>query len=381
MRAVRRGNGTVERRFDYYPFGSESRHWAWSGQLPFPKTQAGGDAIPKGGGFDFDFEPIILGARAATSRWRFGGKEIAGQKVGASVSQNGTPSAPAGTPAAAAGRPYLDFGARLYEPRTAAWLSQDPLTEKYYSISPFVYCLNSPLNVIDPFGLTYYWVDGEMQEIDDGYYDTMEVTQREYNRLQRKFARSDTRYTNFRSRLMDRNGYVDSEGNPVLAASNVIAGYGSRSWFNLLDAGVSFMSGGATEVGRFLYNPDTQRWFGGRFRFGTYGMNFYGNQSTWKQKNVVKAGKHLTHFGNIIAMFGLAKSVYDYGTSLSEEEKADATLDLLVGTAGFTPYVGPWISLYWSLGGKKLHYKYLEEVIMPQYEMGILGYPSTMPFK
>ena len=149
----------------------------------------------------------------------------------------------------------------------------------------------------------------------------------------------------------------------------------------MLDAGVSFMSGGATEVGRFLYNPDTQRWFGGRFRFGTYGMNFYGNQSTWKQKNVVKAGKHLTHFGNIIAMFGLAKSVYDYGTSLSEEEKADATLDLLVGTAGFTPYVGPWISLYWSLGGKKLHYKYLEEVIMPQYEMGILGYPSTMPFK
>ncbi len=381
VRAVRRGNGTVERRFDYYPFGSESRHWAWSGQLPFPKTQAGGDAIPKGGGFDFDFEPIILGARAATSRWRFGGKEIAGQKVGASVSQNGTPSAPAGTPAAAAGRPYLDFGARLYDPRTAAWLSQDPLSEKYYSISPFVYCLNSPLNVIDPFGLTYYWVDGEMQEIDDGYYDTMEVTQREYNRLQRKFARSDTRYTNFRSRLMDRNGYVDSEGNPVLAASNVIAGYGSRSWFNLLDAGVSFMSGGATEVGRFLYNPDTQRWFGGRFRFGTYGMNFYGNQSTWKQKNVVKAGKHLTHFGNIIAMFGLAKSVYDYGTSLSEEEKADATLDLLVGTAGFTPYVGPWISLYWSLGGKKLHYKYLEEVIMPQYEMGILGYPSTMPFK
>ena len=152
MRALRRGNGTVERRFDYYPFGSESRHWGWSGQLPFPKTQAGGDAIPKGGGFDFDFEPIILGARAATSRWRFGGKEIAGQKVGASA----VLSAPAGTPAAAAGRPYLDFGARLYDPRTAAWLSQDPLSEKYYPISPYAYCAGNPISLIDPNGQDWY---------------------------------------------------------------------------------------------------------------------------------------------------------------------------------------------------------------------------------
>ena len=149
VRAIRRGNGTVGRRFDYYPFGSESRHWAWSGQLPFPKTQAGGDAIPKGGGFDFDFEPIILGARAATVRWRFGGKEIAGQKAGA--------SALAGTPAVAAGRPYLDFGARLYDPRTAAWLSQDPMAEKYYPISPYAYCAGNPVNLVDPDGMEI-WV-------------------------------------------------------------------------------------------------------------------------------------------------------------------------------------------------------------------------------
>ena len=53
-------------------------------------------------------------------RCRFCGKEIAGQKVGASVSQSGSVSVPAGTPAAAAGSPYLNFGARLYDPRTAA---------------------------------------------------------------------------------------------------------------------------------------------------------------------------------------------------------------------------------------------------------------------
>ena len=85
---------------------------------------------------------------------RFGGKEIAGQKAGASVSQNGTPSALAGTPAAAAGRPYLDFGARLYDPRTAAWLSHDPLSEKYYPISPYAYCAGNPVNLVDPGGLS-----------------------------------------------------------------------------------------------------------------------------------------------------------------------------------------------------------------------------------
>ena len=89
-------------------------------------------------------------------RYRFGGKEIAGQKVGASVSQSGSVSAPAGTPAAAAGSPYLDFGARVYDPRTAAWLSQDPLSEKYYPISPYAYCAGNPVNLVDPTGEFLY---------------------------------------------------------------------------------------------------------------------------------------------------------------------------------------------------------------------------------
>ena len=58
----------------------------------------------------------------------------------------------AGTPAAAAGRPYLDFGARLYDPRTAAWLSQDPMAEKYYGVSPYAYCAGDPVNLVDPEG-------------------------------------------------------------------------------------------------------------------------------------------------------------------------------------------------------------------------------------
>ena len=44
------------------------------------------------------------------------------------------------------------FGARYYAPRESIWLSTDPLAEKYPNMSPYNYCLNNPLNVIDPDG-------------------------------------------------------------------------------------------------------------------------------------------------------------------------------------------------------------------------------------
>ena len=113
VRVIKDGEGTVLQRFDYYPFGSESRVWTAGTNTP-----------------------------QSALRYRFGGKEIAGQKVSVST----------GAPAAAAGCPYLDFGARLYDPRTAAWLSQDPLSEKYYSISPYAYCAGNPVNLVDPNG-------------------------------------------------------------------------------------------------------------------------------------------------------------------------------------------------------------------------------------
>ena len=41
----------------------------------------------------------------------------------------------------------------------------------------------------------------------------------------------------------------------------------------------------------------------------------------------------------------------------------------------------PFISLYWGLGGKQLHKMWVNEVVLPQYKMGNLGLPATMPFK
>ena len=45
-----------------------------------------------------------------------------------------------------------DYGARQYNPVTARWDRMDPLCEKYYSTSPYAYCLNNPVRLVDPNG-------------------------------------------------------------------------------------------------------------------------------------------------------------------------------------------------------------------------------------
>jgi RHS repeat-associated protein len=52
------------------------------------------------------------------------------------------------------------YGARYYDPRTSAWISVDPLAEKYPSISPYVYCADNPLKFIDSDGRVLFLVNG-----------------------------------------------------------------------------------------------------------------------------------------------------------------------------------------------------------------------------
>ncbi|HFG0566787.1 TPA: RHS repeat domain-containing protein [Flavobacterium psychrophilum] len=53
-----------------------------------------------------------------------------------------------------------NFGARYLDMKTSLWLNIDPLAEKYPAYSPYVYCINNPLNVIDPDGRDIIFVTG-----------------------------------------------------------------------------------------------------------------------------------------------------------------------------------------------------------------------------
>lgn len=56
---------------------------------------------------------------------------------------------------------YQDFEARFLDPTTARFLSQDKLCEKSPHISPYVFCADNPINIIDPLGLDTLYFDAK----------------------------------------------------------------------------------------------------------------------------------------------------------------------------------------------------------------------------
>ncbi len=61
---------------------------------------------------------------------------------------------------------WYDYSARQMEPALGRFLSIDPLAEKYYSVSPYVYCANNPVNYIDPDGKDWYWDKDKTRKFD-----------------------------------------------------------------------------------------------------------------------------------------------------------------------------------------------------------------------
>ena len=75
---------------------------------------------------------------------------------------------------------YIDYGARQYDPILGRWFAQDPLSEKYYGISPYAFCANNSIVFVDYNGKDwvknmetgqYEWNDdiNSESEIPEGY--------------------------------------------------------------------------------------------------------------------------------------------------------------------------------------------------------------------
>ncbi len=53
------------------------------------------------------------------------------------------------------------FGARYYSSDLSIWLSVDPQASKYPSLSPYTYCANNPVKLVDPEGEEIVGTDGK----------------------------------------------------------------------------------------------------------------------------------------------------------------------------------------------------------------------------
>ena len=68
------------------------------------------------------------------------------------------------------------FGSRYYSSDLSIWLSVDPMSDKYASLSPYTYCANNPVKLVDPNGEDYeVEVNGNTITIRATYYVTKDA--------------------------------------------------------------------------------------------------------------------------------------------------------------------------------------------------------------
>lgn len=105
-----------------------------------------------------------------------------------------------------------DYGARGMYAAIGRWTAIDPLAEKYYSMSPYVYCGGNPVNRIDPDGMDWYSYQEEYKDENgktqtrtaykyvEGQMSKKEMKQGGYTHLGLTYTNGDDYYSLFGSK-------------------------------------------------------------------------------------------------------------------------------------------------------------------------------------
>ena len=119
------------------------------------------------------------------------------------------------------GLDLADYGARWYNPAAPAWLTIDPLAEKDYSVSPYAFCRNNPVRLVDPNGMK--WVDSKdaerltttiearisnLENLNSKYQTKIEsgdLSAKKMERLQNGIAENNEKISHLRKSLSDIN--------------------------------------------------------------------------------------------------------------------------------------------------------------------------------
>ena len=278
-----------------------------------------------------------------------------------------------------------DFDSRMYYPALCRFMTMDPLCEKYYSVSPYAYCNNNPVKYVDPDGRDWYEYTDK-----DGNSQTM------WRKSQDKIYKDDNGNTwnNIGQNYLSINGdnatlftqHTNSKGELYLSSSSYNladeknANALNSTLGNLLSKGsaVAGSLGGYAEGSNATFRLTNSK---GVLDFKFYENGWKGSQ--WvTPSSISKIGKGVGHFGKLLGGLGVLASAYQFREASTFEGKLEHGLDVFMGGMSFVPVIGTGASLYWSFGGKQLHYKWVNGVLIPQIELGINpGLPGYQPFK
>ena len=109
---------------------------------------------------------------------------------------------------------------------SSRWLSPDPLAEKYYSISPYVFCLNNPIKYVDPDGKKVVFASGVSEQFKQHFANTVQfMNQKGTSGMLATLEKSETvYYINERTKIDSKTSPSSYNGETRTIEWNPIAG-------------------------------------------------------------------------------------------------------------------------------------------------------------
>lgn len=138
-----------------------------------------------------------------------------------------------------------DYGARQYNPLIGVWDKPDAYSEKYYNVNPYVYCMNNPVNYIDPDGKDNYSINlyGEIyfESKTDERFDKITAKNNSYIVLRdKKFLKElMKKRDNYEGNFTITSSYKDAATFFKFASENTVVEWGMDGYKN--DTGTHFL--------------------------------------------------------------------------------------------------------------------------------------------
>ncbi len=91
------------------------------------------------------------------------------------------------------------YGSRYYSSELSIWNSTDPMSDKYPSLTPYNYCANNPVKLIDPNGEEIVDADGNTMYKDGKWTNYATKEAKKYKELKLRHFSFDKKRVGFRN--------------------------------------------------------------------------------------------------------------------------------------------------------------------------------------